>query len=327
MQLMTRYGKVNVIYQQVPYLSKRKESMLLLLTAIVVILLPGEALAWGGGVHLQLGTNVLANASALPANLAALITTHPRDFLYGCIAADITLGKKFTHYLLNCHRWGIGLKILKRAETDHQRACAYGYLCHLAADTIAHNYYVPYKIIRSFATVMMKHAYWEMRFETFVDKEIWPLAREVCCASSQQANDKLLRSVLTTTIFSFGTNKRIFNSIMLLSRLEKWQKVMQTLSNNSRYQLSESDRDEFMLLAGEAVMDFMQNPEGSELLKTDPTGEKALAAADALRKSLRLLYINGRMTKAEGFDQVEMLRIKLRRSLDKPELLKELYNG
>ncbi|MEI6206366.1 MAG: zinc dependent phospholipase C family protein [Desulfuromonadales bacterium] len=300
--------------------------MLLLLIAIAAILVPTDALAWGGGIHLQLGSSVLSNPGALPAGMAALLTSYPRDFLYGCIAADITVGKKFTHYLLNCHRWGIGRNILKNAATDRQRACAYGYLCHLAADTIAHNYYVPHKIIRSFATVTMKHAYWEMRFETFVDKEVWDLARDVCRAD-QQANDKLLRSVLTTTIFSFGTNKRIFNSIMLLSRLEKWQLVMQTLSSNSRYKLAEGDRDEYLKLAGEAVFDFLQEPEKSRFLKVDPTGEQALAAADALRKNLRLLYQNGRITKAEGFEQVEKLKEMLRKSLLKPELLKELYSG
>lgn len=300
--------------------------MLLILTALATILFPTDALAWGGGIHLQLGANVLADMSTLPTAVAALLAAYPRDFLYGCISADITVGKKYTHYLLNCHRWGIGLKILKNAGTDRQRACAYGYLSHLAADTIAHNYYVPHKIIRSFATVTMKHAYWEMRFETFVDKGIWELAREVCRAD-QQANDKLLRSVLTTTIFSFGTNKRIFDSIMLLSRLEKWQEIMHTLSGSSRYQLEESDRDEYLKLAGEAVFDFLKDPEGSRFLKADPTGEKALAAADALRKNLRLLYKSGSITKPEGFDQVEKIRVTLRKSLLKPELLKGLYNG
>lgn len=300
--------------------------MLLMLTAIAAILLPTDALAWGGGIHLQLGSDVLANSGVLPTALAALLTSHPRDFLYGCLAADITVGKKYTHYLLNCHRWSIGQKILKNASTDHQRACAYGYLCHLAADTIAHNYYVPHKIIRSFATVTMKHAYWEMRFETFVDKDIWELARKVCRAD-QQSNDKLLRSVLSTTIFSFGTNKRIFNSIMLMSRLEKWQKVMQTLSNNSRYKVADSDRDEYLKLTREAVFDFLHDPEKSSLLNSDPTGEKALAAAEALRRNLRLLYQNGRITKAEGFDQVEKLRGTLRESLLNPDLLKGLYSG
>jgi hypothetical protein len=300
--------------------------MFLLLTAIAVIMFPTDVLAWGGGIHLQLGANVLANPGTLPVGVAALLAAYPRDFLYGCIAADITVGKKFTHYLQNCHRWSIGQKILKNASTDRQRACAYGYMSHLAADTIAHNYYVPHKIIRSFAAVTMKHAYWEMRFETFVDRDIWDLAREVCRAD-HKANDKLLRSVLSTTIFSFGTNKRIFNSIMLLSRLEKWQQVMQTLSSNSRYKLAESDRDEYLKLTGEAVFDFLQNPEGSRFLRTDPTGEKALAAADALRKNLRMLYQSGRITKAEGFDQVEKLRVTLRKSLVKPELLKGLYSG
>jgi len=300
--------------------------MLLLLTAIAAVLFPSDALAWGGGIHLQLGANILANPGAVQTGVAALLAAYPRDFLYGCIAADITVGKKFTHYLLNCHRWGVGLKILNNAVTDSQRSCAYGYLCHLAADTIAHNYYVPHKIIRSFATVTMKHAYWEMRFETFVDRDIWELAREVCRAD-QEANDRLLRSVLTTTIFSFGTNKRIFNSIMLLSRLEKWQRVMQTLSDSSRYKLLENDRDEYLMLAGEAVSGFLQNPEGGAVLKVDPTGEKALAAAEALRKNLRLLYQNGRITKAEGFEQVEKLRVTLRKSLLEPGLLKGLYSG
>jgi hypothetical protein len=136
-----------------------------------------------------------------------------------------------------------------------------------------------------------------------------------------------MRRVLTNTIFSFGTNKRIFNSIMLLSRLEKWQKVMQTLADNSRYQLAENDRDEYLKLTEEAVFGFMQNPQGSELLLVDPTGERPLAMAEAVRKNLRLLYKNGRLSKAEGVEQVEGLREKLRQALYKPELLDEVYNG
>jgi hypothetical protein len=133
--------------------------------------------------------------------------------------------------------------------------------------------------------------------------------------------------VLTNTIFSFGTNKRIFNSIMLLSRLEKWQKVMQTLSDNSRHVLVESDREEYQKLTEETVLDFLRHPQDSDLLQADPTGERALAMAEAVRKNLRLLYKNGRLTKVEGLEQVELLRLKLRQALDKPELLDEIYSG
>lgn len=299
-------------------------SLVVLVVAMVCV--PAQAHAWGGGIHLQVGLDVLENLALLPAGIAAILGAHPRDYLYGCIAADIIVGKKYTHYMLNCHRWNIGTKVLQSARTDSERACAYGYLSHLAADSIAHNYYIPYKIMRSFATMTMKHTYWEMRFETFVEKEVWEKAREVC-QTDQKANDDLLRNVLTTTIFSFGTNKRIFNSIMLLSRLEKWQKVMQTLSNNSRYVLAQSDRDEYLKLTEKAVYDFLQHPGDAAILHADPTGERALATAAAMRKNLRLLYKSGRISKDEGMEQVEALRKKLRSALHKPELLEEFHSG
>ena len=298
----------------------------LIIVIVTIVCVPEQVYAWGGGIHLQVGLKVLDNLALVPAAIAAILAAHPRDYLYGCIAADITLGKKYTHYLLNCHRWQVGQKVLKAAANDRERACAYGYLSHLAADSIAHNYYVPYKIMRSFATVTMKHTYWEMRFETFVGKEVWERAHEVC-QSDQQANDALFRKVLTPTIFSFGTNKRIFNSIMLLSRLEKWQRVMQTLSENSRYALSLEDRAEYLKLTEQTVFDFLQLAGDSKHPSTDPTGERALATAEAFRKNLRLLYKSGRMTKLEGFEQVEAVRGRLLQALHKPKLLEELHNG
>jgi hypothetical protein len=298
--------------------------MLFLILAIAATLVPSDAFAWGGGIHLQLGAQVLADLGGVSTDLAAIIAAHPKDFLYGCLAPDITVGKKYTHSLLHCHRWGIGRTLLKEAENDHQKACAYGYLCHLAADTVAHNYYVPYKIIRSFPTITMKHTYWELRFEAFVEKETWELAARVCRAD-RVANDVLLRNILAPTIFSFGTNKKIFNSIMVLSRMEKLQILVQTLSSKSRYQLAEADRNEYMSLAREAMVDFLHNPDDSRFLKVDPTGERALAVADALRKNLKLRLKSGFMSKEEGFEEVEAIRGTLRAALHNPELLKKLH--
>jgi hypothetical protein len=102
---------------------------------------------------------------------------------------------------------------------------------------------------------------------------------------------------------------------------------MQTLSDNSRYVLAETDRDEYLKLTEEAVYGFLQDPQDSELLQADPTGERPLAMAEAVRKNLRLLYKNGRLTKAEGLEQVEILRKSLREALYRPELLDEVYNG
>ena len=101
-------------------------SILLAATVLLVVALPEQAFAWGAGIHLQLGMNVLANLEALQPNVAAIIGSHPFDFLYGTIAADITLGKKFTHYLQHCHRWRIGHRVLDKAGDAAQKACAYG---------------------------------------------------------------------------------------------------------------------------------------------------------------------------------------------------------
>lgn len=300
---------------------------LLLLPAalLLVICTPHEALAWGAGIHLQLGSAVLNNLQAVEPAVASVLTEFPHDFLYGCLAADITIGKKFTHYLLHCHRWRVGMKVLENAGTPSHRACAYGYLSHLAADTVAHNYFVPYKIMRSFSTLTLKHAYWEMRFETFVDKEIWETGRQVS-QENYRANDALLRRVLSDTLFSFGTNKRIFNSILLVSRLEKWQQVLRTLSDSSRYTLEESDREEYMSLAQEAVFDFLARGENSPYFQADPTGERALLSAETVRKNLRLLYQSGKLTKGQAMEQLEEIKGRLREAICAPEQLQQILS-
>ncbi|ABB32890.2 hypothetical protein GeomeDRAFT_0408 [Geobacter metallireducens RCH3] len=292
---------------------------------LIILFVPANAFAWGAGIHLQLGTAVINNLQAVSPAVAAVVGAFPHDFLYGCIAADITLGKKFTHYLQHCHRWRIGMKVLEYAWNPPQKACAYGYLAHLAADTVAHNYYVPAKTMESFSTLTLKHAYWEMRLETYVDQEIWETGKKVA-TENYKANDALLRNVLSDTLFSFGTNKRIFNSILLVSRLEKWQQVLKTLSDTSRYTLEEDDRSEYLDLAEEAVFDFLNRLEESRYFQADPTGERALATAEAVRKNLRLLYNAGKITKEDAVAQVDAMRARLREAIWEPEKLLQILS-
>jgi len=300
--------------------------MLFLLSSLLIFLLiPHEAYAWGAGFHLQLGVSVLNNLQSIDPVIASILSAYPNDFLYGCIAADITIGKKFTHYLQHCHRWAIGLNILRHAESRRQEACAYGYLAHLAADTIAHNYFVPYKVMRSFPTLTLKHTYWEMRFESFVDKEIWEIGKKVSM-EHYKINDALLRKLVSETIFSFNTNKRIFNSILLLSRLEKWQKVLKTHADSSRHVLEIEDRNEYATLAEEAVLDLLNGLEQSLYFKADPTGERALVTAESVRKNLRLLYKSGKITKPQAMGQLEELKGKLRNAICTPDLLLEILS-
>lgn len=299
---------------------------MVILTAVLLLLLffPHDALAWGPGFHLQLGSTILGNLQAIKPALATLIGGFPLDFLYGCIAADITIGKRFTHYLQHCHRWDIGLKVLRSAVTGPQKACAYGYLAHLASDTVAHNYFVPYKLMRSFSRLTMKHTYWEMRFETLVDREIWETGKRVSM-EHYRLNDALLRDVLSDTIFSFATNKRIFNSLLLLSRMEKWQDVLKTVAESSSYALEISDLEEYTSLSEEAVIDFLNQEERSRYFLADPTGERALATAEAVRRNLRILYKSGKISREQAFGELEELKPRLRQAICAPAMLQQLH--
>jgi hypothetical protein len=292
---------------------------------LVLLLFPSDALAWGIGVHLQTGAWILDNLTKLPDPIRTLLSAHPNDYLYGCISADITLGKKYTHYLRHCHSWGMGRKILKHATNENQKACAYGYLSHLAADTVAHSYFVPFKLIRTYNTVLLKHTYWEMRFEAHVAPEIWPLARSIGRKDFSD-NDKLLRSLLADTIFSFGTNKRLFNSLLLLNRLQQYQKVLRSLAKTSKWAITDEDQKEYLGLTGEATLSFLQDMDNSPYCHADPTGERALNAASMIRKNLHTLWLDGKLRESNAEEMLAVIKIKLKEGICQPDDLLALLS-
>ena len=110
---------------------------------VTLALMPDQALAWGPGVHLALGNSVLSNMGCLPPLVAALLGRHRDAFLYGCLSADIFIGKGTNIKPGHSHNWVTGFKLLKSAQDARVLAYAYGYLSHLAADVVAHNYFVP----------------------------------------------------------------------------------------------------------------------------------------------------------------------------------------
>ncbi len=297
-----------------------------LICVLAQLLFPADVLAWGIGVHLQTGAWVLDNLSLLPEALRTLLSAHPNDYLYGCISADITLGKKYTHYLRHCHSWRMGCKILDKAKTDGQRACAYGYLSHLAADTVAHSYFVPYKLMRTYNTVLLKHAYWEMRFEAHVAPDVWPLARAIGRKDFSE-NDRLMRSILADTIFSFGTNKKLFNSLLLLNRLQQYQKVLRSLANTSKWAITLEDQQDYLGLTNEATLSLLQDLDNSPFRKADPTGERAINSANMIRKNLHTLWLDGKIRDRDAEEMLAVIKVRLREGICQPDDLLTLLSA
>src|SRR5205814_3417903 len=88
-----------------------------------------------------LGDSVLANLHQLPGLVADLLRAFPYDFLYGNIAADTSIAKKYAPVGRHCHAWHVGQEIFDLAPTDPLKAFGLGYLSHLAADSVAHNFF------------------------------------------------------------------------------------------------------------------------------------------------------------------------------------------
>jgi hypothetical protein len=299
----------------------------LLFILLLLLVLPVDALAWGVGIHLTLGTRLLAAPEALPGALQILLAAQPMDFLYGCIAADITLGKKFTHYLEHCHNWRVGNKILERARQEGAaaEACAYGYLAHLAADTIAHSYFVPFKLAMTYNSVLLNHAYWEMRAETGVDKKIWKLAHQLAKNDNSRL-DNILSLSLSDTIFSFRTNKQLFNSMMLVSRLQQWNKLLQTMANRSKWAFEEEEHAEYMVLALEAINGILADAR-SPYWQADPTGDRALTAAKLIRKNMNLLWLDGKLRPEDSELILKDVRQRLKLGITNPDEVLPLFTA
>jgi hypothetical protein len=260
---------------------------------LAVLLLPGAAYAWGPATHLELGREVLQNLAVLPVAVRNVVGEYPYDFLYGKISADIVVGKNLVEELKHCHNWRFGLRLLEKARSDSQRAFAYGYLAHLAADTIAHNLFIPQMIVRSFSTRILRHIYWEMRFDSLADKRVWSIPKKIV-REVHRDNDRLLKSTLEGTPFSFRTNKTIFSSMMSLQRIEKWHHMLDLLSKNSKWALHRENKKRYFTLAFRAIEDVLTNGSEAECIMIDPTGRAALKGASSTRKKLKTLRRSGR---------------------------------
>lgn len=283
----------------------------------VYFLLPEPAYAWGPGAHMTYALHALAQGALLAPPIRAALKKFPDVFLYGTIAADIILGKKFAGDLYHCHHWDVALPLLERCEDEREQAFVYGYLGHLSVDTVAHNFYVPFKIIRSFETVTLRHTYWEMRFDLKMDPKVWDILEEVGSHDYTDL-DRFLERSLKRTIFSFKTNKHIFDSLLLVQRANKWRRAAEMLARNSEYKLQDQDVTQYRDLAQEVLVEFFKNPEEARVLRADPAGQLKLLYAKEMVKDLRSYTRRGLIGKTQARDLIAEIKGSLREGIYKP---------
>jgi hypothetical protein len=252
------------------------------LVALVGLAWPDQALAWTPGTHVVLGERILSSLQLLVPSVADLLRAFPYDFLYGSIAADTTMAKKYAPTDRHCHAWHVGREVYELAPTDALKAFGLGYLAHLAADVVAHNHYVPRQLVVTSSTRSMGHTYWESRVETVLGDAVPRAARELI-GLDHRAADAHLERILSPTIFSVRTNRRLFKGMVRLADSRPWQVGMQVAHDQSRWDLPEELISRHLDRATEHIRSML-NDTTSQVLLSDPNGEAAILRSKQVRR-------------------------------------------
>jgi len=252
--------------------------------ALLIAATPHAAYAWTPGTHIFLGEAVMRSLPLLPQAIAELIGAFPYDFLYGSIAADTSIAKKYAAAGRHCHSWNVGLEIYTDARAPRMRAFGLGYLAHLAADAVAHNYFVPHQLAITSTTTALGHSYWESRFDTHIGERYSRRAREVILLD-HTASDEHLDRILSPTIFSTPTNRRIFRGMVYVADTESWQRIFHLVSEKSRWDLDEEDVSLYMSRSYDFIIDLLNRFDAADPYALDPAGITALREAKKVRRA------------------------------------------
>jgi hypothetical protein len=245
----------------------------------------------GPVAHINFALQLLAGAAALNPAIHRLIRRCPSDFIYGSLAADAVIGKNFASALTHCHGWGVARKLLleSRRAGEKTEAFTLGYLSHLGADVVAHNHFVPDRIVAHYRAFGHGHLYWEARFDSKL-LSMSPEARDTFLRLSKTRfpeYDGFLAEQLVPTLFSHPVSTGIFRRSLKLQGNRPWQETLSHVDARSRFPISTGEvarwRTVSVALAARAVND----PSGKELCRYDPTGRLALSRAAESRRMLR----------------------------------------
>jgi hypothetical protein len=255
--------------------------------ALIYMLFATEPVfAWGPAMHVRLASDLLLHTEVLPASLAALLGKFAMDFLYGNIAADVVFAKRFSKVKQFCHHWTTGFGLLDAASDDPGRAFAYGYLAHLACDTVAHNKYVPRQVTVTGTTRSFGHFYWELRADADVAPLYWRRLRQTICAPFPE-HDGLMSQQLDRGLLPFHVNRRLFTRVSLLHSERWWYRTVRMWDRVSRWEMSGEMLRRYRREAVDRAVQLLTDGHDSPLLDVDPSGNLALEYTRDSRRYLR----------------------------------------
>lgn len=284
--------------------------------ALLILAWPSDALAWGPLAHLSFSAQALAATGPLAGPLRNLLADFGNEFLYGSLAADIVVGKNLARFVHHAHNWKVGFAVLDEARPGEEKAFAWGFLAHLAADTVAHNYYVPWKNVSSFHKARTGHAYWELRFDQRLDPALSELARRVATSATISHDQFLRRTLHRASVLPFGVSRHLFRYLVMSAKVKRFQHVSRLALARSRQLPLEDDLvEEVNALAVEAILGLLVDGRHCEAARADATGERNLAMSEKLRRLLASHVRSGQLTAIEAHHLVGEARDSFRRAI------------
>lgn len=253
-----------------------------------VLFISDVAYAWGPGVHVDTSRFVLENLMLLSPLIRKLIHSHPFAFIYGSVSPDMVLGKRFMKAEHNNHNWSFGFNLLESAETERQKSFALGYLAHLAADTVAHNQFVPDRLITDYGKRRRGHMSQELIFDSMMADDVWTIAR-IASRRPFRECDTLLVKRLTGTPLPRNMNRRLFKSGMMLVKYGGWARVVKHVRRRAKHDMDDDAMQPYLDAIRKATIDILNDHQSAECLLHEPTGGDVLPEAESLKVSLRKL--------------------------------------
>ena len=259
---------------------------------LLLLWAPEPAYAWGPGFHISTASNVLNLVLTLPPALGILLSRHRGAFLYGNIAADLVFAKRLSRIKQFCHHWATGFKLLADAPDERSQVLAYGYLSHLAADTVAHGKYIPHQVLEGEAKVSLGHFYWELRADQAVSRATWKELKAVL-AQNHETDYRMLAQHLSPALLPFPMNRLLFERINALASGRMVRQAVGGLSRASRRELPPGLLPRYQEECVDRILSILREGERSPVVREDPSGTSALMQVAVRRRELRSLRRRG----------------------------------
>lgn len=272
------------------------------------------AFAWGPVTHIALGVQVLASVSTLEQPLQAILLSMPDAFLYGSLAPDIVQGRRLQSRLRrHSHNWATGFGLLSAARGSEEQAFALGYLAHLGADVVAHNFYLPVRWIERFNSAIASHILSEARFDSMLDASHRDTLLKLM-AIDFSALDATLSRQIDSPLLPFRAQKRIFEGG--LRRIREWHRVIHAIGRIKA--ADRQDPEVFCSASCSAIDGLLNDGDEAPACRFDPMGQRAIRNAQRARRTLQRLARMGAETRRAARQlaksTVEELRTHLRQT-------------